>query len=39
MAKIYEKKSNIVYNKIIIKLQTNEAIVENKSKLARTLRL
>ena len=39
ITKIYEKKSNIVYNKIINKLQTSEAIIVSKSKLERTLRL
>jgi len=38
-AKFYERKSNIVYTKLMNKLSNSEAIILNKTKLERTLRL
>ena len=38
-AKFYERKSNIVYTKLMNKLSHSEAILINKTKLERTLRL
>ena len=38
-ARFYERKSSIVYSKLVIKLSNSEAILINKTKLAKTLRL